>query len=514
MTVVSYEYTRRRLLYLFLRRRGVVAFHKKRLDDALYWLFVAGTIASEFHQGRWSDRKADRLIKQIASSLFLGSPPKTKLSGYAHLTSFLMDGGGHSKVLLSWSSVIKRLNLGEQHLLSTELLDSQKVGPTDLRMLQSYVQTIALAGKDTLIQRVQFLVERLFEIGPKKIILHINPNDVAALCSASIIQQAMGTDLLYVDHADHGFAYGGSLADKIIENRTSAMHHAAHRRGVNSRKVGYVPPILTQEPTGMKGVRREDLGIPSDATVSLTITRGEKIRSDGHWDYGLTIQRILSSFPTHHHLLVGKLPPDVVRALESQFVSKPEKRLRLHILDVRADVNSLISLSDFLIESFPIAGLLVRLQCFRQGKPLVAIRNDKWAYLEGTDLLPSNYPFIAGNNQDVIDYTCLLIESKERRTEVEGLLKRFYFESFSNEQAKIYLETVLLDKDDPNYRVFPRPRGREPHRYLIKLSNSVPGFPALMIAITNQLGYRPPRQTLDRIIDRLATEDMKRWPTS
>jgi glycosyltransferase involved in cell wall biosynthesis len=432
---IERELRRRRAVYETCKARAVEHLRRARLDDALFWFSAAGVVGWNYHFGEWCDPEIDRALVEIAQTLHEKLPVKTgdrKPHGpIAHLTSSIVDGGGHTEVILAWCGLLKRYEDAEQFLVSSEWINSREHGRNNLGSLSESVDGCHLCPKDlSPTGKILWLYERLREAGPETVILHVNPNDVMALCAALMLRRSTGARLVFFNHADHVFSLGLRLADRIIEYRREGARYSVGHRGVEPERIRVVP--LGSRSRNSAKVSRAELGVPENRTVSMTIAAYYKLVPDEDWNFGQAIYELLSAEPDHYHIVVGHGPQAIIRNIMGRFKAAPaEVHSRLVWLGRRTDIDALLAASDFLIESFPLAGGTLRTDAMRVGIPIVSITNTRWPLITETGAFPEAYPLIAASNEEVVGFSRLLIADAGLRSLYARQLSERYEEAFS-----------------------------------------------------------------------------------
>lgn len=437
---IDAEIARRRALFETAKGRAV---QSSDTDAKLYWFGLAATIGWKCHFGQWRDAEIDAALAEIAATLC----PQTKPSGsrvghVVHLTSNILDGGGHTEVILTWREMMEKWGGIEQHFISSEWFDSRSVGAGNLDKLPQE-RTHLCSRRLTPAQRVAWIYERLAAIRPETIVLHINPNDVMSLCAVLMLRRNFQTKVIFFDHADHTFSVGMSCADRVIEQRPAAARLTAAYRGVAPEKI-YVVPLTSRTRPLQAELSRTLFGIPEDATVSMTVAALYKLRPNKQWDYGVTLRKLLERQPTHYHLMVGHGAADVEAEIKRELSGEAQKRVVW--LGRRTDLDALFGIADFLIESFPLMGGMLRLDAMRAACPVVAVTTRGWSVFADTGVFGEDYPLVAESEEEVLKFSRMLIEDESLRATLGGQLKE-RFRTYYSETVVSNLLRAAIEGD-------------------------------------------------------------------
>lgn len=398
-------------------------------DASLFWLCVASTLGWMYFFDRWSDAEIDAALRRLAKRLSRGrGRVTTHAGGVAHLTSNVIDGGGHVDALMFWCS-----RTGGA-LVSSEWQNSAEVGRGSLAALGRPAHLCPRGLTPS--EKVRWVYAHLAELRPSRLILYVNPNDVVSLTAAQMYRDASGAEIVFCDHADTFYWLGASLADRVVELRPAGVAIAERLRGVPRDKISLAP--MVSRPRRSDDVSRASLGVPEDATVSVTISAYYKMRPDGSWNYVETINRLLDAHPRHHHLVVGHGEPADVERLTRGF-----EGARVRLLGRRNDIDALLRAADFMIESFPLMGGLARLDAMREGRPVVAISHPVWPFAYDTGAFPADYPLTARTGAEVETLAGSLIDDAGLRREIGESLRRRFAENFSEGAAARALDEAL-----------------------------------------------------------------------
>jgi glycosyltransferase involved in cell wall biosynthesis len=480
------ELRRRRAAYEKCARLASERESAGSFDDALFWHCAAATVAWTHPFDKWQDAAMDRSIERIALSLPRGpAPPRP--DRLAVITSNIIDGGGHVELLRLWLETVRGF---EQSVVSSEWQDSTANGAQTLASLSAHHAVHLCPRQLTPTQKVSWLYERLREIRPAKILLDVFPNDVLSLAAAVMYRAASGAELILYDQGETYFWCGASLVDRVFEWREAGAHIARALRGIDARKIHVVPPASRSRRSA--ATSRAELGVPAGSTLSLTVGSYAKFRPDGHFDYAATLERVMAEHATHYHLIVG----------HGQHEDELKSRLRsgrVLWLGRRTDVDALLEISDFVVESFPLMGGMFRFDAIRVGRPVVAASHPAWPLAFDTGALPPGYPFLAESNEQIVEHCRTLIADGDLRSRVGASLRRRYESMFSVENFSAALNGALggeghaasLPETAMNY---------DAERFALLMNPHPLSFREQIGAITELLGYSPPPTVSERLL--------------
>jgi hypothetical protein len=422
----SEELKRRRAAYEKFLRRGLLAEARGSTDDALFWLTAAAALAWLYPFDKWSEPALDSALERIALALPQREAIEPRPDRLVHLASLIIDGGGHVELLML---MLEHLEGFEQFLVSSEWANnSRQAGAATLEALSVPVSLCPSGLRPT--QKVRWVFDQLAETRPARIVLTVQPGDLFGLAACLLYRRASGAEFMLMNQGETYFWCGSAQFDRVIEWREAGAHISAGLRGVANERLRIVRPI--SRPKRSPDVERAALGVPDDATVSLTVAGYHKLKPDGHFDYAASIRRLLEEHPGHFHLMVGYGEGE--EALRRELTTE-----RVKWLGRRSDIDALLRVADFVIESFPLGTGMFRLDTAREGRPMVSNSHPAWPLVFDTGAFPPDYPFRAGSNEEILRHSRRLIADASLRRCVGDDLKQWYEQRFS---PKLYADAL------------------------------------------------------------------------
>ncbi len=202
------------------------------------------------------------------------------------------------------------------------------------------------------------------------VVLHIHPQDVSAIIAFA---EPSEIPVCFMNHVDHLFWLGTTLADRVIEFRELGRQWTRNFRGVD-RSV--LLPLPLEETTWNRWVdptryheARERLGISKEQVVLLTIGTAYKFEPAGEWDFLRAAEDILDSCPEAVLIAVGPDPKDCW----AKAIDKYGKRVQAlgSKIDISNGNSDFHLAADIALGSFPFASQTAILECAWLGIPCV-----------------------------------------------------------------------------------------------------------------------------------------------
>ena len=177
-----------------------------------------------------------------------------------------------------------------------------------------------------------------------------------------------GAPVFLLNHADHLFWTGGSIADLVLQLRPEGTLLAEKYRGIERNYQLNIPlPEKHLGPDNADGLSpRERLEIPSDARVFLTIGRAAKYEPREGIDFISCAKDLLQQVPGSYLIAVGPTTeqPEWSRAHE-------ETQGRLIPVGSQRNLKPYHETSDIYLEGFPFGSLTALLEAGLAGLPCV-----------------------------------------------------------------------------------------------------------------------------------------------
>jgi hypothetical protein len=423
--------------YNWVKSKAFEAYEKGKVEKALGLIYVAATYAWKVHLGLWYDEDLENLLsvigRKITGEVYRSTHPTGKIKRrVAHIVTTLYEIGGHSRVIKHFLQALNETCEQYVYLTNTERPPSKVEWLEDLR--KKGVKIRSLSYNDHFSNRIKQLVEYLERDSPEKVILYIHPNDVIAVAALNSLKKK--PYVLFFNHADVSFWLGRNVLDVLLEWRSQSLAYSKKYRKIDNACV--IPLIGDVEvKKQLKEKIKKGFHIPTDATVSITIGKYQKVMGDPNWDYFKAIEQILKEEPNHYHISV---------AVPNKLSDDPDIRKRFIIMEATPHVEPVYNVADFLIETFPAYGGTVRVEAMMYQLPIVAIHNKNFSLLSDCDALPANYPLVACNAEELIRCSSKLIKDENLRTKLGVMLFNYYKSNFDYKKMRSLIISTVTNR--------------------------------------------------------------------
>ena len=323
----------------------------------------ASVFCSAFHPGRFADGAIENIAYEIgrghlcATSEARGNGQLRGRRRVLHVVTQLSSIGGHTRMLHHWVRNDRSSSHGvlvvDQRGRAVPVWLSQAVQGAGGHL------TICDPSSSRLARAA--VVRRLARNEADLVVLHHDAIDVVPTVAFAADG---GPPVTVLNHADHSFWPGSSVADAIIDLRSAASAISAERRFANCSAVLPIPLADPALPITRLEARRM-LGIPAEQHLLLTVGRKLKFRPCGSHDFVATAGRILERAREAHLYIVGATDRDMAPYLRAP----PHERI--HFLGVIGDPAPWQAAADVYLESFPFGSNTALLEAALAGLPVV-----------------------------------------------------------------------------------------------------------------------------------------------
>ena len=319
-------------------------------EETVKWLSLAAGAAWVAHPGRFADQRLEAVALRAGQRL-QPLPPLRSTQGsdaaaaedgrrrVLHVATTVGETGGHARLIENW------IRYDDASCHSLVLLDQRQTGVrAELAggITASGGELIAFPPGGPLLDKARRL-RQVAQAGYDLIVLHHHPDDVVPLV-------ALATEdcppVAVMNHADHVFWLGVSVADAVIDFREFGARLGRERRGVRQSLMFPLPLDLTS-PAPDRTEARERLGIPEAEVMLLSIAAWHKYMPTKTHNFFRAANRVLADNPTARFYVVGVGE----RAFRALGVPRHE---RVELLGVLSDPSVYQAAADLYLESFPI----------------------------------------------------------------------------------------------------------------------------------------------------------------
>ena len=350
---------------------------------------TAGDIAWHNHPGRHTSSAIEQALTsagRVAAGNRRRSYVPAPAGGVARVLHVLTEGypvGGHTRLAWRWIEADR----DREH--SVVLARQRGALPERLRTAaeQSGGRLFRLDDPvGDVVDRARML--RALAGDADAVILHVHPFDVLPLLAFA--DSTARPPIAFLDHADHAFWYGASIADLMISVRSSVLGFAQRRRGIPPARQAVLPLPIDPQPRNLaREAAKEQLGLPADATVLLTVAQPHKFARVDDCSYLDLVLPHLIERPDVHLVAVGP------SADGDWSTARTATGGRVHALGLQPDVRRFYEAADVYLDSFPYASTTSATEAAALGVPVLAFTPHRL-------LAPPIYSDLPGAGDDLV----------------------------------------------------------------------------------------------------------------
>jgi glycosyltransferase involved in cell wall biosynthesis len=352
--------------YSHLVRRVVSQDAGRSPDTVLDAIAAAANFASSFHPGRFSDGTLENRVLEIGrSEQFVATQvpePRHRRAAETplrvlHVATRVLSVGGHSRMIHRWISEDR----DNRHSMALTCQDRGDIPVWLTEALDSAGDAILALGETAPARERAAALRRHAHASADVVVLHHFGDDVIPGLAFAVDG---GPPVIVVNHADHMFWLGNSVADLCVDLRSITNEHSVSRRHIERTTVLPIPLPAPIDDVDRAAARCE-LGAGPDEVILLTVARATKFRPCGGQDFLATVETVLARDPAIHLYVIGETD----RGMRQLLARLPHPRI--HCLGAVEHPARHRAAADVYIETFPFGSNTALLEAALDGLPVV-----------------------------------------------------------------------------------------------------------------------------------------------
>lgn len=410
-------------------------FLNNNYDMAAKLTLKAAFYAHLHHPGFFVSPRLENILTEIGKKLdksvnvtITDIPEKTKNKrNVLHVLSEGYATGGHTRLAERW------IRKDKQSVHSVIMTLSNATTPPWLAAAaaQSGGWYYPLSDENiSLCQRAKVL-RAISRDWADVVVLHVHPHDPIPLMAFAV---EAGPPVIFLNHADHAFWIGVSIADIVADLRPSASLLTLRRR--RAAKSMLLPiPIEVPTATSSRELAKRKLGIDPGQIVLLSIAAEHKYVPCGEYNFYSVANEIITRHSNTQILIVGPSDAGQWQKLRLQTGG------RVRALGIHKNLDIFHNAADLYLDSFSIGSLTASLEPGSKGIPVVGLVNPLAPLLSSEDI---SFKKINGDITDVKDYIARvdsLINDRLLRSSVGEKTRQFILEDHDLKWGE-YLKSI------------------------------------------------------------------------
>ncbi len=352
----------------------------KKLNEAMVSAQIAGKIAWASHTGSYVSPSLEEALNLIARHIdtnrcdpglrFTDTHFSRKKT--MHVVSRAWYVGGHTRLVERW---INNTRDGSVH--GIVLTMPCKEVPTWLKSAaeSSGGWVYHLEGESSSLVHRAAVLRAMARTWADVVVVHADPNDALPVVAFGVDG---GPGVVLLNHADHCFWLGASIADIVADIRPAGQQLTITRRGVMQSEILPIPLEDRQSIVDREELRSK-FGFDKDSVVLLSIASAWKYGSLGLVDFLKVHKCVLDKHPNAVMLVVG--PEDHGNWRDYKNATSG----RIRALGIQSDLRPFHAISDVYIDSFPAASITSMLEAVQNNMAGMGIRNPLSAIMSADD---------------------------------------------------------------------------------------------------------------------------------
>jgi hypothetical protein len=366
--------------------RAQIALTKGKLNSAMAWAQISADLALYNHPGFYASETLESILLEVANRLneqpeLRGINQKLQIRhgeiNKKHVLHVLTTGfgsGGHTRLVSAWIKNTSDIHINS--VITTDQLDPLPIDlASSIATSGGTYRSLAIFSSNPLTRSL--LLRQLGYNWADVIVLHVHPSDAIPLVAFGVPD---GPPVILLNHADHAFWLGTSVADAVTSLRPSGQEITLSRRGIGDSKILPIP-ILRACPTTSKEIIRQKLNIKKDKIVLLTVGDQFKYTPFGGYDFVFIMERLLKRNPNVVLFVIG--PRQNSRWVEAS--ASVGGRIKVIGIIDWSKLQDFYACADLYIEGFPVGGLTAMLEAGIRGIPIIGVHIPEAPILNGSD---------------------------------------------------------------------------------------------------------------------------------
>jgi glycosyltransferase involved in cell wall biosynthesis len=335
-------------------------------ESSAAYIQAAGYYAWLHPTGLFASPELEDHLTQIGSSLApcataARRTPQTPPKKILHVLTEVHGLGGHTRLTWRWIEA----DAGRSHSVVLTSQGSPEVPEPLIRSAEATGGKVHYLdrGPGGLVFRARAL--RKLAADFDHVALHIHPYDVVPLIAFA--RREHRPPISFLNHNDHVFWLGTTVADQVAEMRDSGRRLSESRRGISASRISMLPIPLEVKPELLeRSEAKKQLGISEDTILLLTVASAYKYNAPEGQHFTDVLLPILRNHPRAQLLVIGPADAGVWASASRQAAGQ------LKVLGRRGDTALFYQAADIYLDSFPFSSLTAVLEAGCHAAPIVS----------------------------------------------------------------------------------------------------------------------------------------------
>ena len=327
--------------------------------------FAAMASWKVYHPDFYQSPEIENMLLECANNLplqdYSEKDTNSKKRKVLHVLSEGYSTGGHTRLAKNW---IKSDTDSIHSLVTTWQIESTPHWLFDeIKKSGGWIFSLGTVS-DKYVERAAKLRCLAYEWADI-VVLHIHMMDPIPVMAFGIDG---GPPVIFMNHGDHCFWLGASIADLVVDLRPSGQNLTLTRRSCNNSCILPIP--LEAKKLFDRNKIRQKYNINKNETIILTIASNYKFRSINNYNYLNLIKYIVNNVDNCKAYIIG--PRDTGRWHEINI----ETNGKVQALGVLTDIEELYQMADIYLDCFMMGSMTSLLDASKYGLSIIKFTNN------------------------------------------------------------------------------------------------------------------------------------------
>jgi Glycosyl transferases group 1 len=406
------------------------AHHAAHFDVKAQRCAQAALFATQNPCGILYSQALETMLQELAMTIPMIDEQPVIADRFLHVVTRCYLSGGHTRVLERWIAA------SPANQCHDVVLISQGTRPVP----ELLIHLVQQKSGEMMRLKNGFALEKAVELRAlsdryQAIILHVHPYDIVPMSAFS--HPEFSRPIIFYNHADHLFWLGASLADLVVNFRSTTLDLGRKTRTITSDAV--LPLPMMAAPEKQLGGREDaavmklSLGFAAESRVMVTIASAYKYKAVAGFDFLATIREILAREPNAVLLVIGPSERD-----PEWRAAREETGGRVRAIGIvpNTELDRYLAIADVALESFPVNSPTALMEIARYRVPCLTLATPA----ETVDAF-AEAGIVCANRQELVERTLSALRTSQSSERLYSILERDALpEGFSKKLVALYAQ--------------------------------------------------------------------------
>lgn len=344
---------------------------QKDIDKSVELAEIYGSILWAVDKGIYDDPELENILTDRCLIEVEKGEALLPFKDCIHLISEPYLIGGHTRLMEQLSTM---------HSEKPDLLITRKSDKKAIERTQNFFNNCTVVKSGTPLQRIVQIIGYLKAY--KRVVLHIHPDDMVAVIACRILKGFTGAQIFFVNHADHVFTYGSTVADVYFEISTFGLRRDM-KKNISGNKSFLGIPLSTQLVPKKHRLPEKEAALNFFSAASPF-----KFKPVKEYDSRPAIDRILTEFKNSTFWIVGANP--YTNTWWWPLKLKYWRRFKILSSVPYESYLKILEKADFYVDSYPTPGGTAFAEQLVSGRRCVGLRAPIQGYSPADNLKSSS----------------------------------------------------------------------------------------------------------------------------